>query len=702
MTDAVTYHDSCSGLRELGVKQQPRRLLASVGGLKLSEMKSPEVCCGFGGTFCVKYPEISNAMVGEKSADIAATGADTLLAGDLGCLMNMAGKLQRQGSAVRVRHVAEVLAGMGDQAPIGEPDPGKRLMESTAHDFNDNVDTALADPNLQDSLAKLKVGFSERRRQAAERLPEFEALRDRARDIKNHALANLDFYLEEFERKVTALGGHVHWAPTAEDARRIIGELCQSMGARTVAKSKSMVAEEIALNDHLEALGIAPIETDLGEYIIQLRHEPPSHIIAPAVHLTKDQVADTFLEHHSRLGFTKRLTERNDLVAEARYVLRQKFLDADVGLTGANFLVAETGSSMLVTNEGNADLSNTLPRMHIVLASIEKVIPTLEDAAVLLRVLARSATGQESSAYTTLNTGPKRPGDLDGPELYHVVILDNGRSAVLGTEMQDMLRCIRCGACMNHCPVYGAIGGHAYGWVYPGPIGAVLTPQLIGVEEAGNLPNASTFCGRCESVCPVRIPLPGLMRHWREREFERHLTPKAVRQGLAAVELPGPPAAPLSPPHRTRQPRARAVRPRPGPLSIPAAGRRLDALPRLPRAAAGRHVPCSVARQAVMTEARSQILNGIRRSLQRGELSGDALKTVEARLAQPPRGPAVARASPGAAGKGRAVLPMGRGQQCNRGPRGAGRGGRRSLVLSRAQQPAGRGRDGALAAARRL
>lgn len=407
-------------------------------------------------------------------------------------------------------------------------------MQPSAHAFAANASAALADPNLQDSLAKLKVGFSERRRQAAERLPEFEQLRDRARDIKNHTLAHLDFYLEEFERKVLALGGHVHWAPTAADARRIIGELCRSVGARTVAKSKSMVAEEIALNEHLEAMGVSPIETDLGEYIIQLRNEPPSHIIAPAVHLTKDQVADTFLEHHRALGFTKRLTERNDLVAEARYVLRQKFLDADVGLTGANFLVAETGSSMLVTNEGNADLSNTLPRMHIVLASIEKVIPTLEDAAVLLRVLARSATGQESSAYTTLNTGPRRPEDPDGPEQYHVVLLDNGRSSVLGTEMQDMLRCIRCGACMNHCPVYGAIGGHAYGWVYPGPIGAVLTPQLLGVEEAANLPNASTFCGRCESVCPVRIPLPKLMRHWREREFERHLTPRAVRRGLAA------------------------------------------------------------------------------------------------------------------------------------------------------------------------
>src|SRR5512138_2473061 len=405
-------------------------------------------------------------------------------------------------------------------------------MESTAHAFKENVGTALADPNLQDSLAKLKVGFSERRRQAAERLPEFEVLRDRARDIKNHTLANLDFYLEEFERKVLALGGHVHWAPTAADARQIIADLCKSVNARTIAKSKSMISEEIGLNDHLEALGIEPVETDLGEYIIQLRHEPPSHIIAPAVHLTKDQVADTFLEHHSKLGFTRRLTERNDLVAEARHVLRQKFLDADVGLTGANFLVAETGSSMLVTNEGNADLSNTLPRMHIVLASIEKVIPTLEDAAVLLRVLARSATGQESSAYTTLNTGPKRPGDLDGPEHYHVVILDNGRSSVLGTEMQDMLRCIRCGACMNHCPVYGAIGGHAYGWVYPGPMGSVLTPSYVGVENALDLPQAATLCGQCSVVCPVKIPLPDLLRKLREKQWDRGLRPWYEKVGV--------------------------------------------------------------------------------------------------------------------------------------------------------------------------
>ena len=205
---------------------------------------------------------------------------------------------------------------------------------------------------------------------------------------------------------------------------------------------------------------------------------------------------------------------------------------ADVGITGANFLIAETGSSVIVTNEGNGDLTQTLPKVHIVLASIEKCVPTLEDATSLLRVLARSATGQDFSVYTTFSTGARRPGDLDGPEEYHVVLIDNGRSAMIGTDFQEMLRCIRCAACMNHCPVYGAVGGHAYGWVYPGPMGSVLTPSLIGVDKAGHLPNASTFCGKCESVCPVRIPLPKLMRHWREREFERHLNPAAARTGL--------------------------------------------------------------------------------------------------------------------------------------------------------------------------
>src|SRR5712672_50132 len=406
-------------------------------------------------------------------------------------------------------------------------------MQPTSHSFPANARAGLADPIRQTALGLARTGFPLRRQQAIARLPEFEELREQGRAIKDHTLANLDFYLELYEQNVTAAGGRVHWARTAAEARAAILDICRAANAKIVTKGKSMVAEEIALNDHLEANGITPIETDLGEYIIQLRHEPPSHIIAPAIHLMKEQVADTFRAAHSELDPARVLDEPRTLCDEARTVLRPHFLDADVGITGANFLVAETGSSIIVTNEGNGDLTQTLPRVHIVITSIEKVVPTLEDTATLLRLLARSATGQEFSSYTTLSTGPRRPGDLDGPEQYHVVLLDNGRTGLLGTEFQDMLRCIRCSACINHCPVYAAVGGHAYGWVYPGPMGSVLTPQLIGMQEAGNLPNASTFCGRCESVCPMKIPLPKMMRHWREREFERHLTPAAVRQGLA-------------------------------------------------------------------------------------------------------------------------------------------------------------------------
>ncbi len=406
-------------------------------------------------------------------------------------------------------------------------------MQSTAHAFKDNAKRAVADPQLRRALNHVKEGFIVKRRKAADRLPEFEQLRDLARDIKNHTLANLDFYLERYEAKVTEAGGTVHWCATAEDARAAVTAICREAGARTVTKGKSMIAEEIALNEHLEAAGITPVETDLGEYIIQLRNEPPSHIIAPAVHLTKDMVEADFRAAHTDLPEDRPLAEPAQLVNEARQILRHKYLAADVGITGANFLIAETGTSVIVTNEGNGDLTQILPKVHIVIASLEKVVPTLEDATSILRVLARSATGQEFSTYTTFSTGPRRPDDADGPEQYHVILLDNGRSNMLGSEFQDMLRCIRCGACMNHCPVYHAVGGHAYGWVYPGPMGSVLTPNLIGVEEAGHLPNASTFCGRCESVCPMRIPLPKMMRHWREREFERHLAPKALRYGLA-------------------------------------------------------------------------------------------------------------------------------------------------------------------------
>lgn len=405
-------------------------------------------------------------------------------------------------------------------------------MQATSRNFKENARKALDDPQLKKALANMKGGFIVKRRNAADALPEFEALRDQARDIKNHTLQHLDLYLERYERQVTESGGKVHWCATAADAREAVLEICRGVDAKTVTKGKSMIAEEIGLNEFLEAKGIEPIETDLGEYIIQLRREPPSHIIAPAIHLNKEQVADDFRRVHSELPADRQLIEPSELVNEARQMLRQKYLDADVGITGANFLIAETGTSVIVTNEGNGDLTQNLPKVHVVVASLEKIVPTLEDATSILRVLARSATGQEFSSYTTFSTGPRREGDADGPEQYHVILLDNGRSAMLGTEFQDMLRCIRCGACMNHCPVYHAVGGHSYGWVYPGPMGAVLTPSLIGVDQAGHLPNASTFCGRCESVCPMRIPLPKMMRHWREREFERHLSPRSARFGL--------------------------------------------------------------------------------------------------------------------------------------------------------------------------
>lgn len=405
-------------------------------------------------------------------------------------------------------------------------------MQTTSPSFKSNARQALADPDLQQALTKMKVGFVANRANAVAKLPEFDTLRDEGRDIKNHVLANLDTYLERFEAKVTESGGQVHWCRTADEARRTILDICRSVDAKTVTKGKSMIGEEIGINDFLEENGVTPVETDLGEYIIQLRKEPPSHIIAPAIHVPKEKVAESFFETHDQLDADRNLDEPRALVDEARSMLRQKYLDADVGITGANFLIAETGSTVIVTNEGNGDLTQTLPKIHIVTASLEKIVPTLEDASTILRLLARSATGQEFSSYTTFSTGPRRPEDEDGPEQFHVVLLDNGRSALLGTEFQDILRCIRCGACMNHCPVYGAVGGHAYGWVYPGPMGAVLTPTLIGIDQAGHLPNASTFCGKCQQVCPMHIPLPKLMRHYREHEFERGLTPGTIRAGL--------------------------------------------------------------------------------------------------------------------------------------------------------------------------
>ena len=403
---------------------------------------------------------------------------------------------------------------------------------SNAREFPQAARDALGDVRLQAALSNLKRGFQVKRAEAFAALPDPELMREKGRAIRADALFRLGELLVQFETNVAAIGGHVHWARDAGEARDIIGRLLSERGARLVTKGKSMVTEEIGLNAYLEGQGITPVETDLGEYIIQLRNETPSHIVAPAFHLRKEDVEKSFREAHSALDAGRPLSMRAALVAEARAVMRRQFYAADAGITGANFLVAETGTAIIVTNEGNGDLTRLLPRTHIVVASIEKIVPTLADASVLLRLLTRSATGQEITAYVTFASGPKRADDADGPEEFHVVLLDNGRSALLNGPAHDVLACIRCGACLNHCPVYGAIGGHAYGAVYPGPIGAALDPGLEGLRKTYHLPNASSFCGRCDEVCPVKIPLTRIMRHWRNQAFTAGLSSPSLATGL--------------------------------------------------------------------------------------------------------------------------------------------------------------------------
>ncbi len=396
--------------------------------------------------------------------------------------------------------------------------------------FKARAHGALADARLQSVLKRFGSGFADKRAAAREAygVEAFEELRRASEAIRNRGLANLDAWLLRFEEEATRRGVEVLWAKDAEEIRRHVLEICARHGVKKAIKSKSMVSEEAGLNEALEANGVIPVETDLGEYIIQLAKEPPSHIIAPAIHKDKEQVSDLFAEHHRR----PRLTDTAALTREAREMLRAHFLSADLGISGGNFLVAETGSVAIVTNEGNGRMVTTLPRVHVAITGIEKVIPTLEDLSTLNRVLPRSATGQEIENYFTIVTGPRREGDLDGPEHMYVIVVDNGRTRLVGSDMQDMLRCIRCGACMNHCPVFQTVGGHAYGWVYPGPMGSVLTPVYQGIENALDLPQAATLCGACEVACPVRIPLPELLRKLRERQMEAGLRPWRERMGF--------------------------------------------------------------------------------------------------------------------------------------------------------------------------
>jgi L-lactate dehydrogenase complex protein LldF len=404
-------------------------------------------------------------------------------------------------------------------------------MQVQSMHFKARASEALADATLQANLHKFgSAGLAALRAKAVVDYgpAEFEALRDSSAAIRDRGLENLPVLLERFEREATRRGATVLYARTGTEIRDLVLGIAARHGLKKAVKSKSMLSEEAALNDALAGAGVEPIETDLGEYIIQLAKEPPSHIIAPAVHKSKDEVSDLFVKFHA----TERKTDIPALTREAREVLRSHFLSADLGISGANFLIAETGTGAIVTNEGNGRMVTTMPRVHISITGIEKVIPTLEDFATLMRVLTRSATGQPISNYVSVFTGPKGAGDADGPEHMYFILVDNGRTGLLGGEMQAMLRCIRCGACMNHCPVYKTVGGHSYGWVYPGPMGSVLTPSYVGLEKALDLPHAATLCNQCGVVCPVKIPLPDLLRTLREKQVDRGLRPPTERLAL--------------------------------------------------------------------------------------------------------------------------------------------------------------------------
>jgi L-lactate dehydrogenase complex protein LldF len=391
--------------------------------------------------------------------------------------------------------------------------------------FPERAGAALRDAYLQEALTIATTKFIGLRREAFSGFPDGDRLRDRARAIKEATLQKLDVYLGQLADRVEQLGGHVHWATTGDEARDIVLRLCRERGVKLAVKSKSMATEEIELNDALERAGITPVETDLGEYIIQLAHEKPSHIIAPAIHKTKGQVAELI----SAVVRERLAADPEVLTAAARVLLRQKFLDADVGISGANFAVADTGTIVLVTNEGNGRMITSLPRMHIAIMGIEKVIPSMSDLVVFLALLARSATGQKLSSYTTLIRGPRQAGELEGPEELHLILMDSGRSRQIAGPLREALYCLRCGACLNVCPVYRQIGGHAYGHTYPGPIGILLTAMLHGSESVKDLAHASSLCGACKDVCPVRIDIPRMLIELRGEVEREHVTPPAER-----------------------------------------------------------------------------------------------------------------------------------------------------------------------------
>jgi L-lactate dehydrogenase complex protein LldF len=381
-------------------------------------------------------------------------------------------------------------------------------MKISEDKFFDRVDKGLKNDFMRNAMVSAQERLKNRKLDAQEELGNWGEWRELAEEIRQHTLENLDFYLDQLAENVSMRGGHVFFAQTAEEANEYITNIAKQKEAKKVIKSKSMVTEEISMNKALEAAGCEVIESDLGEYILQIDdHDPPSHIVAPALHKNKDQIRDAFSE---KKGYSKS-SKPEELALFAREQLRSEFLSADIGITGCNFAVAESGAISLVTNEGNARLATTLPKTQITVMGMERIVPTWEELDILVSMLCRSAVGQKLTSYITGLTGPKAEGDVDGPEEFHLVIVDNGRSNILGTEFQSVLQCIRCAACINVCPIYRHVGGHSYGSIYPGPIGAVLSPLLGGYDDYKELPYASSLCGACTEACPVKIPLHDLL-----------------------------------------------------------------------------------------------------------------------------------------------------------------------------------------------
>ena len=403
-------------------------------------------------------------------------------------------------------------------------------MELQSHKFKELASDAMSNPGAVEQRDFMAAVLPAVRDNAMAEFGAFDALRQHVKRIRQHSLDNLDYYLARFELEATNNGNQVHFADTAEELNSIVLDICQQHDARKVAKGKSMVTEETGLNDFLIRGGLDVLETDLGEYIIQQAGETPSHIVGPALHKSEQEIRELFYEKHA-LG-DRELEDATALVGEARKVLREHFLQADVGVIGSNALIAENGYSMLITNEGNGDLCANLPRVLVICTTLDRIVPRGEDATAVQRLLVRSTTGQAQTCYTSFYSGPRRESDLDGPLETHIVLLDNKRSDLLASDYREMLQCIRCGACLNHCPIFAAAGGHSYGWVYSGPMGSVLTPLLNSLEDAEALPNACTSCGRCAEVCPGAIPLPDLLRDLRHEQNQENITPSRWKLGL--------------------------------------------------------------------------------------------------------------------------------------------------------------------------